>query len=301
MFHSTVRARVLAVTIAGTLALGTISLAASASADDSGAVDVTVTVVGALPAGPVNVQVDLPVGSNAQSTPVVVRVAGLKPFSHVEVWVHSTPYLLASGTADAAGNFEASGFLPVGLEIGGHTVTVEGVSAAGEPFSQDVASFAIIDGGTIGSATTSSTNGVLSLVLPAAAVAEFDAPTLVGNRSTTVGTLGRVVVADGRILSREGWTLSAGVADFVNPADGSVIASSQLGVMPQLVSTDALGIGLFPPQVAGTASYPMNLAFGSPLEPVGTTVLDAALTFVAPPEASVGTYESTVSLTLVSQ
>lgn len=301
MFQGNARSRMTALTLAALLAVGTGSAAVSASADDSESIGVSVPVLGGLPTGPADVGVTLPVGATADSAPVIIRVQGLKPFSYVEVWVRSTPYLLASGTADADGNFTASGFLPTNLEIGGHSVTVEGTSAVGVPFSQVAASFAVIDGGTIGSATTSETNGVLSLVVGGAASATFGAPTLINNRSTTLGALGNVVVADGRTLTREGWTLSANVADFVNAADGSVINSSQLGIVPQLVSTDALGIALFPGQVAGSARFPMNVAAGAPAQPVGTTVIDAGLTFVAPPEKSVGTYQSTLSLTLVSQ
>lgn len=301
MFHKHTRARLPTVTMAVALALGSKSAAVSASADDAEAIDVGVSVIEGLPTGPVDVGVTLPVGAHEDSAPVIIRVHGLEPFSYVEVWVHSTPFLFDSGIADAEGCFEASGTLPANLEIGGHTITVEGTSADGSAFIQVVASFAIIEGGTIDSATTSDSNGALGLVVSGAAVATFGGPTLVKGRSTTSGSLGRVVISDGRTQTREGRTLSASVAGFVNAANGSVIGSSQLGIVPQLVSTDAQGIGLFPGQAAGSASYPMNLASGSPAQAMGFTVLDAGLTFVAPPEKTVGTYESTLSLTLVSQ
>jgi len=113
--------------------------------------------------------------------------------------------------------------------------------------------------------------------------------------------LGEFAVSDRRGITQEGWTLSADVADFVNAADGSVIGKTQLGLAPQLVSTEATGVSLSAAQNAGSASYPMNVAAGAPAQTVGTTVLGAGLTFVAPPEKSVGTYRSTLSLTLVSQ
>ncbi|MDY7526936.1 MULTISPECIES: hypothetical protein [unclassified Cryobacterium] len=302
MFQLPIRSTLITGALVALLALvGTVSISSVAQADDSGVVALTVSVADKLPNGPVEIHCVLPVGSRVDSAPVFVTVHGLKPFSHVEVWVHSTPFLLISGNADAAGDFAGSGTLPPDLEAGGHTIEVIGTTAADDPFSQVAASFAVTDAGTIGSATTSDTNGVLSLVVPAAAVAAFNAPVLVSNRSTTTGVLGSFAVSDSRVLTQEGWILSADVADFVNAADGSVIGASQLGLAPQLVSTDATGVSLVTAQTAGSATYPMNLAVAAPAQTVGTTVLNAGLTFVAPPEKSVGTYRSTLSLTLVSQ
>ncbi|TFB84056.1 hypothetical protein E3O44_16345 [Cryobacterium algoricola] len=302
MFQLPIRSTLITGALVALLALGgTVSISSSAQADNGEAVALTVSVAAKLPLGPVQIHCLLTVGPRVDSAPVVVTIHGLKPFSHVEVWVHSTPVLLISGTADSAGDFSGSGTLPAGLEAGGHTIEVVGTTAADDPFSQVAASFAVTEAGTIGSATTSDTNGVLGLVVPVAAVAVFNAPTLVANRSTTTGVLGNVAVSDGRTISQEGWTLSADVADFVNAADGSVIGKAQLGLAPQLVSTEATGVSLFAAQNAGAATYPMNLAAGAPAQTVGTTVLNAGLTFVAPPEKSVGTYRSTLSLTLVSQ
>jgi hypothetical protein len=302
MLTPPVRSMIVRGALVALLALeGTAVMAAGAQADDNGVVALTVSVADQLPTGPVEIHCTLPVGARADSSPVFITIRGLKPSSHVEVWVHSTPVLLVSGTADAAGDFSGSGTLPGNLEAGGHTIEVVGVTGAGDPFSQVAASFAITDAGTIGSATTGDANGVLSLVVPSAAVATFNAPVLVSNRSTTTGVLGSFAVSDARVLTREGWTVSADVADFVNAADGSAIGKTQLGLAPQLVSTEATGVSLFAAQSVGTASYPMNLAAAAPANPVGTTVLNADLTFVAPPEKSVGTYRSTLSLTLVSQ
>jgi hypothetical protein len=301
MFQLPIRSFILSGALVAVLALGGTAFAAGAQADDNQAVALTVSVADQLPTGPVVIHCVLPVGSHVNSAPVYVTIHGLKPFSHVEVWVHSTPVLLISGTADAAGDFSGSGTLPADLEAGGHTIEVVGTTAADDPFSQVAASFAVTEAGVIGSATTGDTNGVLSLVVPAAAAAVFNAPVLVSNRSTTTGVLGNFAVSDARVLTQEGWTLSADVADFVNAADGSVIAASQLGLAPQLVSTEAAGVSLFAAQAAGSATYPMNLAVAAPAQTVGTTVLNAGLTFVAPPEKSVGTYRSTLTLTLVSQ
>ena len=150
--------------------------------------------------------------------------------------------------------------------------------------------------------TLDATNGVLSLVVPAGASATFGAPTLVNNKSTTTGTLGHFTVADGRVVTREGWTLSADVADFVNSTNSAItISKTQLGVAPQIVSSDAAGVTVGASQIAGAATYSSIFAEGAPTINAGNTVLDAALTFVAPQNKPAGTYNSTMTLTVVSK
>jgi hypothetical protein len=142
-------------------------------------------------------------------------------------------------------------------------------------------------------------NGVLSLSVPTSAAAVFSAPSLVNNKSTTLGTLGAVTVADGRVVTRQGWDVSANVADFVNGS--STIAKSQLGVAPAITSTEAVGVTVGTTQVAGASTFPFTFASGAAANKVGTTVLGANLTFVAPQEKAAGTYTSTMTLTVVSK
>jgi len=150
--------------------------------------------------------------------------------------------------------------------------------------------------------TLDASNGVLSLVVPAGAEATFGAPTLVNNKSTTTGTLGQFTVSDGRVVTREGWTLSANVADFVNEGNTSIsINKAQLGLVPQIVSSDSVGVTVGATQVAGTASYAAVFAEGAPNNSVGNTVLNAGLTFVAPQDKPAGTYHSTMTLTVVTK
>ncbi|TFB94616.1 MULTISPECIES: hypothetical protein [Cryobacterium] len=147
-------------------------------------------------------------------------------------------------------------------------------------------------------------NGVLSFSVPAGAAATFGAPTLVNNKSTTVGTLGAVTVADGRIVTRNGWDLTANVADFKKSTDAAnTISNKQLGFVPTVtaVGTDATGVTAAAAQTAGTASYPAAFASGAAANTVGNTVLNAALTFVAPQEKAAGTYTSVMTLTVVSK
>jgi len=152
--------------------------------------------------------------------------------------------------------------------------------------------------------TASATNGALSLTVPAGAAATFSAPSLVNNKSTTVGTLGAVTVNDGRVVTRNGWDLSANVADFVNTADAtSTISKVQLGLAPSVTTagTTATGVTAAAAQVAGSASYPAAFASGAAANTVGDSVLNAGLTFVAPQEKAAGTYTSTLTLTVVSK
>lgn len=152
--------------------------------------------------------------------------------------------------------------------------------------------------------TTAAANGALSLSVPANAAATFGAPTLVGNKSTTTGTLPNVTVVDDRVVTRQGWTLSANVADFVNATDNAItIGKVNLGVAPSVVaaSTTATGVTAGTAQVAGSAIYPFTFAEGAAANTVGNSVIGGNLTFVAPQEKAAGTYTSTLTLTLVSK
>ncbi|MEC5150679.1 hypothetical protein [Cryobacterium sp. GrIS_2_6] len=152
--------------------------------------------------------------------------------------------------------------------------------------------------------TANATNGALALTVPAGAAATFSAPSLVNNKSTTVGTLGAVTVNDGRVVSRNGWDLSANVLDFVNSTNvASTISKVQLGLAPSVTvaGTTATGVTAAAAQVAGSASYPAAFASGAAANTVGDSVLNAGLTFVAPQEKAAGTYTSTLTLTVVSK
>jgi hypothetical protein len=152
--------------------------------------------------------------------------------------------------------------------------------------------------------TVAAVNGPLSLSVPAGAAATFGAPTLVNNRSTTTGTLPNITVSDGRVNTRQGWTLTATVNDFVNAADSSnTIPKANLGMTPAIVtgSTTAAGVTAGPAATAGSATYGRTFAEAAPGSAVGDTVLNGTLTFVAPQEKAAGTYTSTLTLTLVSK
>jgi len=149
--------------------------------------------------------------------------------------------------------------------------------------------------------TIAAQEGLLSLVVPAGTVATFGTPTLVGNQSTVTGALGSVKVSDGRFNSLAGWTLSADVAEFTRQGDVTdTIAPSQLGVTPAIVSGTA-GAVAGAAQTAGSATYASTFAELPAGLGWGDTVIDADLSFVAPQGKAAGTYNSVLTLTVVSK
>lgn len=157
-------------------------------------------------------------------------------------------------------------------------------------------------------------NGQLSLDIPSGAAASMNAPALNGsNESVTTGTLGNITVNDGRVVTRDGWDLTAKVADFVNSSNSAVkIGAHQLSIAPSVVSSPADGN-----VTAGNSGAVVdnNTAFklayqaaigGSTVgntagQYVGTTVVNANLTLVAPQWKPAGTYTSTVTITVASR
>lgn len=149
--------------------------------------------------------------------------------------------------------------------------------------------------------TIAAQEGLLSLVVPAGTVATFGTPTLVGNQSTVTGALGSVKVSDGRFNSLAGWTLSADVAEFTRQGDATdTIAPSQLGVTPAIVS-GTTGAVAGAAQTAGSATYASTFAELPAGLGWGDTVIDADLSFVAPQGKAAGTYNSVLTLTVVSK
>jgi len=149
--------------------------------------------------------------------------------------------------------------------------------------------------------TLQAPDGALSLKVPANAAATIGAPKIVDGVSVSTGKLGNFQVEDGRVVSHPGWTLTSTVADFKN-AGGTTILAKQLGVSPFVVSKPT-GAGSAPAtaQTAGTAVFPSAFATADNSATVGTTVLDADLTFVAPATSAAGTYTSKMTLTLASK
>jgi hypothetical protein len=157
-------------------------------------------------------------------------------------------------------------------------------------------------------------NGQLALDIPNNAAATMGSAALNGqNQSVTTGTLGNITVNDGRVVTRDGWDLTAKVADFVNSSNSAVkIGAHQLSIAPNLVSSPADGnvqAGASGSVVDNNTAF--KLAYQAGIggatvgnvdgSYVGTTVVNANLTLTAPQWKPAGTYTSTVTITVASR
>lgn len=277
-----------------------------AGATSTGGVDLSVRVLtpATSPRPVVEVPLEIPNNVPLADVTFTISLSGLEPYSYVQIFAHSEPVLLASGTADASGTFTAVVDLPPDLPPGDHSLSVQNTLSNGTTVETTLLAFAVSESGTVGEPSTPLADGALSLVVPANAAASFGAPTLQGNTSITAGTLGRFAVDDQRIVSMPGWTLTASVQQFTLSTDVSrTIPASELGVAPAIVdeATTSLGVSLGSPTVAGAGLYPMIFAQSSAGAGTGVTTFDGSLVLRAPGFLPVGTYTSTFTLTLASK
>jgi hypothetical protein len=251
------------------------------------------------------VDVPIVIPENALSTQetILIDLSGFQPFSYVEIYVRSEPVLLASGFADAAGQFTARVDVPNNLPPGDHSITVANTLTDGSFQEIILAQFGVTELGTVGPAQNPVVDGPLSLEVPANATAVFSTPSLVNNRSVTLGTIGGFAVVDERELSKPGWTVAVNVAPFVLTGDQTkVFSSSYLGLTPVLVaSSTSVGVELGLGITAGTDSYPAVFAEADPGVGAGRTSLNGNLALIPPVQHTVGTYTSTMTLTLTSK
>ncbi len=100
--------------------------------------------------GTIPANLALPVVTLADATPaagqtLAVTVNGLNPGGQYQVFLHSTPVLLTSGTASSAGVLTVKVTIPVDTAVGAHTITVSPASDS----STLVASLALTVGGAL--------------------------------------------------------------------------------------------------------------------------------------------------------
>ena len=69
---------------------------------------------------------------------VEVTGSGFAPNTDVSTYIFSTPVLLGTVRTDAKGSFKANLPLPIGIEVGGHTLQINGISPANEVRSASV-------------------------------------------------------------------------------------------------------------------------------------------------------------------
>jgi len=240
--------------------------------------------------------------STVSTVQITTAFTGLFPNSAIQLKLMPMALVVADDFSSAQGEVSFTFGVPSNLQPGSYTISAAGITSTNSAFTADVAA---VEVGEFGSVTDSTLrDGALSLNVPAEAAATFGAPYLDGNISVTDGTLGQFSVRDERVVSRPGWILYASVSDFRLSTDNTVILpANQLGISPAQVTpgSSAEGIVLGIPTRSGLATYPMIFAEATPGATPGTTVLDANLKLLSPPYLPVGTYTSTVTLTLVSK
>lgn len=104
----------------------------AALADSSGTVTIGADVVESTPTQGSKLTAVINPAQTLAEAVTTITLTGLDPFSYVEVYVQSTPILIASGFADKYGIFKAQAHLPLNLEAGDHSVTAQ-VQVAGQP------------------------------------------------------------------------------------------------------------------------------------------------------------------------
>ena len=267
-------------------------------------------ILGVTVAVPPAVASPIPTAWSVQITPastltkvqISISFSGLQVESAVQLKLMPTNLVVGDGFSSSDGTASFEFGVPATLAAGSYTIVATGITSTDSSFTAEVAAF---DVGATGLITdTTLRDGPLSLEVTSGAVASFGAAYLMGNLSVTDGALGLFSVRDERVVSRPGWTLYASVADFVLSTDASVfLLKNQLGISPVRFAPEstAEGVELGLPTRPGLATYPMMFAEAEPGAMPGITTLDATLRLVAPPYLPVGTYNSTVTLTLVSK
>ena len=111
------------------------------------------------------------VGEAASGAPISVSGSGMEPLSRVELWVFSTPKLLATSSTSDAGEFEVSAEVPSGLAAGDHTVLLTGTDSEGNPVKEATGFSVDADGVITGVLAGADVTGLEVPAMPDAAMA----------------------------------------------------------------------------------------------------------------------------------
>lgn len=112
--------------------------------------------VTASPAPVVDSPPAVPTGVSVTEARFPIALRGLEPFSYVEIFANSTPVLIASGFADANGEFTTTVALPANLAPGDHSITATITSSSGAKTSLTIVTFAVTANGKLAAAGASS-------------------------------------------------------------------------------------------------------------------------------------------------
>lgn len=147
---------------------------------------------------------------------------------------------------------------------------------------------------------TITASGLFQLSAPASNSVDFG--DLRREVASAAKALGRFTITDDR-ETLSGWSLQINVADFVATADpAATFPSRALGYTPQQKELPT-GVVLGGAQEAGSAVYPAVLATGDPgtSTALAGATLDADLSLRVPKDTPVGSYRSTLTLTLIAR
>ena len=186
--------------------------------NDSDGVGLTVDVAQPTASPRPDASCELPFGKPAGHAQVRVRVRHLKLGSLAQAHVHSTPTLLASGTADADGSVVLNGTLPDDLAVGSHSISLTGIAVDGQAFTQTVLTFTVTAGGLL--AAEAPPSAVAASVRTAATPARVAQAPVTGP-AAVAAALGSEAVALGGVLTVSGLTVRAVPA--LTPDGGDVI------------------------------------------------------------------------------
>ncbi|GAB2815689.1 hypothetical protein GCM10027022_02170 [Alpinimonas psychrophila] len=219
----------------------------------------------------------IPVGAAADTAQVEVVVAGLQPYSYFELYLYSTPKLVASGFADSTGTFKVTIILPTTLEVGNHSLGVKATDAGGQPYTKTISQFAItadrrLAGAGPGSSLISSTVNTAGSVASSTQTTQ----TTQTDPAAAVEALGSNPLDVGGILYAGG--VVASTAPLVTPRGGTVILAMTVKNVSNTTFDVSLDFWLTSP-LGDTLAYldPISVAGLAPGE---TRTVQATLTNV---------------------
>ena len=237
--------------------------------------------------------------ANVTTADFTVSFTGLDANSAIQLSLQPTNLVVGDQFATAAGTAEFMFKIPSSTQPGDYNIRSVGISNSGNSFTVTVATFTVAPSGAVSGSTVR--DGVLTLEIVAGSVAAFQDPAVEAGLSITRGTLSTFVVRDERAASKPGWIVMASVSPLTLSTDTTVImTAAQLGIAP-LVIAGGIGVSAGQATVAGSATYPFEFAASPAGVQAPTTTLGGNLTLLAPPQLPVGTYNGTITLTLMSR
>jgi hypothetical protein len=180
----------------------------------------------------------VPFGDSAPQAEVSLTIKNLQPQSPIQAFLHSTPVLFATGTADETGTVILSGRLPQGMASGEHTITVNAIGRNGLAFSSTVLSFIV------------TADGILQALTPATA---FGSKTAAAAATVGLGSIASVTQTV--VVEPAGVTAALG-ADAFNL--GGVLTVSGVTAHPAFSAAPGGGETVLELTLKNVSAYAVN-------------------------------------------